>query len=231
MFRSAFGRAVVPCCIRARSCRRVRVRRDCVRAAAEDEARHAATLRATRSHCLPKGADDGRLVLIRRLPLGRITTRGGAASLALQIERVAAEVMADAVAYDGPSAATANAIEFPDRAEAIIALAGAHARGNTPHEWFWAAIVPGWRGDTPRSVRWQMLVDAAHQSAGPAAVASAVVDRAVAAGVEDELLSSFTSSQAAGGYARKGGPYRRAPPPRRVAWPRQRGRRFTGDAT
>jgi hypothetical protein len=198
MFRSAFGagRRAMPhrsAVVLARRVRRLRVR-----AAAEDEARHAATLLsdALRTASL-RGADDGRLVLIRRLPLGRISTRGGAASLALQIERVAAEVMADAVAYDIPGAATANAVEFPDRAEAIIALAGAHARGSRWHEWFWAAIVPGWRGDTPRSVRWQMLVDAAHQSAGPAAVASAVVDRAVAAGVEDELLSSITSSQAA----------------------------------
>jgi hypothetical protein len=173
------------------------VRRLHVRAAAEDDARHAATLLsdALRTASL-KGADDARLVVIRRLPLGRIPARATASSLALQIERIAADVIANAVAYDSDAASTANAVVFPDRAEAVIAMASAHARGAALDEWFWGEVVAGWRLDVPRGLKWQMLIEAAHQSQAPPMTAAAVVERAVAGGVEGELLTAISPALA-----------------------------------
>jgi len=174
-----------------------RVRRLHVRAAAEDEARQAATLLADalRTASL-SGVDEGRFVVIRRLPLGRISQRASAASLALQIERAAAEVMADAVAFNLPTALAANAVVFADRAEAIVALATLHAHRRSTAEWFWPQVVPGWAGNPSRDAHWTLLVDAAHRSPEAAVVAAAVVERAIAAGVEDELLASISDHQA-----------------------------------
>jgi hypothetical protein len=174
-----------------------RVRRLHVRAAAEDDARHAATLLsdALRTASLA-GADERRFVVIRRLPLGRISTRASAASLALQIERVAAEVMADAVVFNLPAALTANAVMFADRADAVVALATLHAQGLPTADWFWPQVVPGWGEDAPRGARWTMLVEAAHGPPDAAVVAAAVVDRAIAAGVEHELVASIAHHQA-----------------------------------
>ena len=173
------------------------VRRLRVRAAAEDDARHAATLLGDALRTASLGvADQGRFVVIRRLPLGRISTRVSAASLALHIERVAAEVMADAVSYDLPSAGAANAVAFASRAEAMVALARTHASGASADEWFWPEVVPGWRGDLSRSARWTLLLDAAHATPESAVVAAAVIDRAIAAGVVDEILSDVSQRQA-----------------------------------
>src|SRR5688572_6034889 len=109
-------------------------------AAAEEDARHAATLLidALGTMSLP-GADDGRLVVIRQLALGRISLRASAATLALQIERAAREVWSEAVSYDLPSAAAARVIVFPDRARPIVALARLHARAEPSDHWFWRA--------------------------------------------------------------------------------------------
>jgi hypothetical protein len=174
-----------------------RVRRLRVRAASDNEARHAATLLgdALRTASL-KPADDGRLIVIRHLPLGRIPARASAASLALHIERIAAEVMADAVAYNVPASSAANAVMFANRAEAIVALAHLHAGCAPTPEWFWPEIVRGWRDATSRGARWMRLLEAAHGTPEAALVAAGVVDRAIAAGLEDELLAVVSSHQA-----------------------------------
>src|SRR5215207_5115494 len=127
------------------------VRRLHLRAAAEDDARHAATLLGDALRTASLGAaDEGRFVVIRRLPLGRISAHVSAASLALHIERVAAEVMAHAIAYDLSAAGTANAVAFANRSEAIVTLARSHAAGIPATEWFWPEVVPGWRADVAR---------------------------------------------------------------------------------
>ncbi len=173
-----------------------RVRRLHVRADAEDDARHAATLLsdALSTASLP-GADRGRLIVIQRLALGRISAHVSPASLALRIERVTRDVMSQAVAYDVPAAGDANAVVFSDRGDAIIALARLHARGAPAREWFWTAIVRGWRADASRGERWSLLLQAAHGVPEAAVVAAALIDQAIGAGVEDALLSSIPAGQ------------------------------------
>src|SRR5262245_20647308 len=175
-----------------------RVRRLRVRADHEDDARRAATLLtdALRTASLPL-ADQGRLVVVRKLPLGRISVHVSAPSLALQIERVMREIVSQAVAYDLPAAAEANAVAFPDRSDAIISLARLHARAAPAAEWFWSDVVRGWRAELSGEERWRLILDAAHEVPEAAAVAAAVIDQAVRAGAEDALLSAVPSGQGA----------------------------------
>jgi hypothetical protein len=97
------------------------VRRLRIRGAAEEDARHATTLLedAWRTASLP-AADQGKLIVIRRVALGRVSLRVSPASLALHIERVTREAMAGAVTFDLPEAGSANAVTFPNRGAAIV---------------------------------------------------------------------------------------------------------------
>jgi hypothetical protein len=200
-----------------------RVRRLRVRAEDEDDARRAATLLADalRTASLPL-ADQGRLVVIRHLPLGRISVRVSASSLALQIERVVREIVSQAVAYDLPAAAAANAVAFPDRSDAIVALARLHATAAPTDQWFWSDVVHGWRADRSCEERWQLILDAAHALPEAAVVSAAVIDQAVRAGTEDALLSAIRPGQGAQWLRMEGwssGDAEAAPSPRRHALP------------
>jgi hypothetical protein len=173
-----------------------RVHRLHVRASAEDEARHAAVLLADAlsTASLPD-ADRERLIVIRRLALGRIPGRVSPASLALHIERVTQDIMSQAVTYDVASAGAANAVAFPDRGEAIIALARLHATGASGDEWFWPAVVHGWHPGASRGDRWSRVLEAAHAVPEAAVVAAAVLDQAIRARAQDELLASIPSGR------------------------------------
>ena len=173
-----------------------RVRRLHVRASAEDEARHAAVLLgdALTTASLPD-ADRERLIVIRRLALGRIPGRVSPASLALHIERVTHAIISQAVTYDLASAGAANAVAFPDRGEAIVALARLHATNASADEWFWPAVVHGWHHGDSRGERWSRLLEAAHGVPEAAVVAAAVLGQAIRARAQDELLASIPSGQ------------------------------------
>ena len=54
----------------------------------------------------------------------------------------------------------------------------------------------GWRADLSSGARWTLLLDAAHGSPASAIVAAAVVERSIAAGVADEILSGLSQRQA-----------------------------------
>jgi hypothetical protein len=175
-----------------------RVRRLRLTATSDEDARSAATLLsdALSTMSLP-GADDGRMVVVRQLALGRISLRASAATLALQIEHAARQVWSEAVSYDLPSAAAAQVVVFPDRARPIVALARLHASGASTHHWFWRAAVPEWRPDMPAEEGWHVLLDAAHHLPAAVLVAAAVADAAAEAGVADVLLAGVRRSQAA----------------------------------
>ena len=169
-----------------------------LRASAHEDAQHAATLLgdALRTASLP-AADEGRVVVIRRLALGRISARVSPASMALHVERVARNVMSEAVVYNLPAAGGANAVVFPDRSQAIIALAGLHAHGSPADDWFWPEVVHGWRTDASGGERWSLLLQAAHGVPEAVVTAAVLIDRAIQAGVEDALLSSVPAGQGA----------------------------------
>jgi hypothetical protein len=195
-----------------------RVRRLHVRAADEDDARHAVTLLSDALHTVSlPGADQGQLIVIQRLALGRIARGASPSTLALLIERATSEAMADAVAYDLPPADTANVVAFPDRGEAIAVLAGRHARDLFTGHWFWPAVVPGWDSGLPRAERWRLLLDVAHGVPAAPIVVAAIVHRACAAGRQDEMLACIPAGRGAA-WLRALGWHDHAPaPPSRAA--------------
>ena len=128
-------------------------------APSHDQARRAATLfeNALRTASLPD-AGHGRLILIRRLNLGRIHPRAGAASFALRLEEVARAAVLRAVPADSAAAVTADAVCFRDCAEALAMFARRLARRVPASEWFWPAALPGWRAGLDRSAQWFALL-------------------------------------------------------------------------
>jgi len=175
-----------------------RVGRLRIRGTADGVVRHAAVLLsdALSTASLP-GADEQRLVVIRRLPLGRISLPASSPSLALLIERTSRDVLSAAVGYDAPSAAAANAVAFRDRGEAIVALARRLATDRPADEWFWPKVIEGWRADAPRGERWTQLIESAHGGSDAAALAAAVVEEAVRVQAQDSLLASLVPGQGA----------------------------------
>jgi hypothetical protein len=161
-------------------------------AARNEDASRAATLLtdAFSTASLP-GADDGRMVVIRRLPLGRIPIHVSPATLALHIERTVRHVVAQAVPFDSPAAASAGAVIFPDRAAPLVALARLHARRAPTDAWFWRAFLPRWAACATRLEQWLLLFETVHALPEAAIVAAAMVNQSVAAGAERELLSAI----------------------------------------
>jgi hypothetical protein len=166
-----------------------RVRHLRVRAASEDDARRAAILieDALRTASAPVAA-GGQMLVVRRLSLRGISVRASAATLALQIERALREARMAAVPFDLPAARTADAVLVAGSAEGLARLAKLHAAGAELREWFWTAVVPAWRADLSRSERWLALLEAAHELPQAALAAAMIVEQAVCAGMENELL-------------------------------------------
>ncbi len=170
--------------------RRVRTLR--LRAPTAEQARHVAVALADALHTatLP-GADQGRLVLIRRLALERVDPRASSATLALEVERAARLAVAAAEPADSPAAAQADAVIFGDRAEAVVLVARRVARRQRTDEWYWPAALPGWHAAQSRSDTWAWLLTLAHSQPASAVTACAVVREALSAGAADELASSL----------------------------------------
>ena len=168
-----------------------RVRHLHIRASAEDEARRAAILLGDALHTATMPfSGQGKMLVVRRLALGRIAAQGSAATLALQVERAMREVAVSAVPFDLPAARHANAVIFSSRAEALAMLARRHARGVVADEWFWPTVVKAWSAGLSRGERWCALLEAAHSLPEAALAAAAVVEEAWRTGVEDELFSA-----------------------------------------
>lgn len=90
--------------------------------------------------------DDGRLVLVRSLPLGRIALRGR--SVAAATSAAWRNAIGMARHGGGSDAATANCVWFRDAAEARELLLRELASGRKPVAWFWPLAVPEWQQDT-----------------------------------------------------------------------------------
>ena len=165
-----------------------------VGAARYDDAQHACVLLADalRTASLPIG-DDGRLIIIRHLPLGRIPAGASAAALALHIERVASAMMASVVIGDRANAAGADVVVFRSVADAIVAAA--RITSGEAGAWFWPRIVPGWT-DSPFAQRWPLLLEAAHRLPAAPLVAASVVREALRHESGQQFLRSLTIADA-----------------------------------
>lgn len=136
------------------------------------------------------GADDDRMVLVRRLDLGTIHCESSA-GIALEAERRFAELATGAIHATQPAAATAPVVFFRDDAEPCIALAERVARGEPALEWFWPLAVPGWNVALARDKGLRFLLFRALETSAGVAAAVRLVQALAAAGAVDRLLAAL----------------------------------------
>ena len=125
------------------------VRRLRLRASSEGAVRRAVVLfeDALRTASLPDGA--GRIVIVRRLALGRVDSRLAPQHLALRLEH-AFERAAPGCVYAGSAdAPTASAVWFRDALDAHTRLALRVAAGEAVDAWYWKLAVNAWEPGTP----------------------------------------------------------------------------------
>lgn len=145
---------------------------------------------------IPAGS-GGRLVLVRRLDVGRIHPHAPPSTLALAIEARLREVELAAVHGDDPAAPAASAVWFRDAAEAYALLAVRLASGRAADAWFWASAVPGWRPGTAPEEGIRLAMRAAAESVQGAAAVAAVLRLAAARGAEDGVVAATLPTYAA----------------------------------
>jgi hypothetical protein len=137
------------------------------------------------------------MVMIRRLPLGRIRPDAVSSQVALLIERRLRELASGAMHAADPSAGDAPAVYFRDDAEAHVALAVRLARGETPAEWFWHRAVPSWRAaSAPQEALRQLAAGIVELEAAPAVMTELIL-ALVAHGVCDVFLAALRRDEGA----------------------------------
>ena len=88
---------------------------------------------------------DGRLWVVRKLNLGRISVGVSPQTLAILLEDRVASQGLSAVHGIQPSAVSADAVWFRDSLEAYTALGLRLAGGKSTAEWYWPLAISGWR--------------------------------------------------------------------------------------
>jgi hypothetical protein len=168
-----------------------------VRAPDEDRARHAAIVieDALRTASIP-GASSARVVVIRRLDIGAVSSGASPATVSLAIESSFHRLTADAVHGESPSAADAPVVYFSDDGEAVLALARRVARGKPPGGWFWPLLVPGWHAALPLERQAMLLVERAGATAAGVLNAAAVVETFAAYDALEGLLGPMREADA-----------------------------------
>lgn len=102
---------------------------------------------ALRTASLPEAG--GRLVLVRRLALGRIPRDAAPQTLALSLERHLAALVAGCLPAGNQNADAAPAVYFRDTLEAHAELALRLLAGAPVDAWFWPLAVPAWQRGMP----------------------------------------------------------------------------------
>lgn len=112
------------------------------------QARRAALLLEDALRCASLPATGERLLVVRRLALGRLPSPSllSSQSLALAIERrVAAGTLRWARGDDDGAARDAQAVGFDSRLDAVVTALGWHAEGRRLDGWHWPLALPGCR--------------------------------------------------------------------------------------
>jgi hypothetical protein len=169
-----------------------RVRKLRLRSAEEALNRRGAILieDALRTASLPDG-DGSRLLVVRRLPLGRIRASEPPSAIGLRIEARCRELAALAVPAESPEAAAAPAVLFDDDLEPYTALALRLARGEEVTAWFWPLAARGWTPAMPRHEAMLVMLAGALACSAGAAAALVLVRVLLRNGVLDPLLSAL----------------------------------------
>jgi hypothetical protein len=145
-----------------------RIRHARLRCARPEHAAHGRVLLedALRTASLP---DQGRLVVFRRVDLGRLSPHSSAGAWSRRLELRLLQLASRAVYFAEPAAARAEAVWFPDAWEAPIELAVRWQRGAVPAAWFWPVAVPGWSAGLPPVAAARLLFRTLEARGGDAA--------------------------------------------------------------
>ena len=133
--------------------------------------------------------DETRLVILRRLPLGRMPARADAPIWTERVAERLAERRARAVHGAQPGAEDAEAVWFRSAEEAQALLLQLLAAGRFPAAWFWRLAVPEWQGlGLPQVVaHWAAAAERQPQQAVRLA-------RALVAAIEAGLLPALVAA-------------------------------------
>ena len=127
------------------------VRRLRVVAASEPAARRFVSTLEDALRCATLPGDDRRVVVVRRLALGRVAQDAGTQGLGLLIEQRLARGEVAWASADAPPDAGVDAIGFADALEARVQLARGLVRGEPCDAWYWPLAVREYRrGQSPR---------------------------------------------------------------------------------
>lgn len=151
---------------------------------------------ALRTASLP-GADGSRVLIVRRMSLGKISAGSAPSSVAMLMEQRFRQVGASAVHGDDPQAESAGAVYFRDEVEPYVALALRTALGKDTSAWFWRLAVRHWCSDMSReeSLRW--LLHAILRTAPGSLAVVLLVQTLLRARVLETLLSALEASDGA----------------------------------
>jgi hypothetical protein len=144
---------------------------------------------ALRTASLP--ADRGRVLLVRRLNVGKIRSNRSSATLALAIEHAIHALSAQAVYALEPAAYHQSAVYFRDDAEPYISLALKLARGESTNAWFWPLAVHAWRPTMPLDEALRSLLIAITRTEAGRCAATRMIQELHRRRVCDSLLSSL----------------------------------------
>ncbi len=120
--------------------------------------------------------EGGRLLIVRRLAVGKIQRQQSPNSLALTIEERMRHLQTTAVHAESPGAASQPVVYFQDEVEPYVSLALRLARGITPPEWFWPLAVRGWQPTQAHDQALRQLLFQVIQCAARAGAALRMVD-------------------------------------------------------
>lgn len=159
-----------------------------LRAPDAQAATHAAHRLEDALRCASLPDTGERVLLVRRLHLGRLPAGLSSQSLSLLIEQRVAAIGGEWVPGDEPRAARSDTAFFASRLQAAQAALRRRATGLPLEGWHWALALPGVRMDAPPAVFLAQLVDAlALQPAAPLVLREWVAD-AVRAGTAAWLV-------------------------------------------
>jgi hypothetical protein len=167
-----------------------------LRAPNAQAATHAAHQLEDALRCASLPDTGERVLLVRRLQLGRLPVGLSSQSLSLLIEQRVAAVGGEWVHGGEARAAHRNTVFFANRLQAAQAALQRRATGLPLDGWHWSLALPGVRVDAPPAVFLAQLVDAlALQPAAPLVLREWVAD-AVRAGAAAWLVRHMDASMA-----------------------------------
>lgn len=150
-----------------------------LRAPDAQAATHAAHRLEDALRCASLPDTGERVLLVRRLHLGRLPAGLSSQSLALLIEQRVAAIGGEWVPGDEPRAAQSDTVFFASRLQAAQAALRRRAMGLPLDGWHWSLALPGVRVDASPAVFLAQLVDAlALQPAAPLVLREWVADAA-----------------------------------------------------